>query len=47
MPYFEKELIKPIVDSVFSLRDVAKAHRYMEDNKNCGKIILKIEDQSE
>lgn len=47
MPYFEKELIKPIVDSVFSLRDVAKAHRYMEDNKNCGKIILKIEDQNE
>lgn len=44
MPYFEKELIKPIVDSVFSLCDVAKAHRYMEDNKNSGKIILKIED---
>lgn len=44
MTYFEKEQIKPVVDTVFSLDDVAKAHRYMEDNKNSGKIILKVED---
>lgn len=44
MPYFEKDLIKPIVDTVFLLDDAAKAHRYMEDNKNSGKIILKVED---
>ena len=44
MPYFEKELIKPIVDTAFMLEDVAKAHRYMEESKNTGKIILNIEE---
>lgn len=44
LPYFEKGLIKPIVDIVFPLDEVAKAHQYMEENKNIGKIILKIED---
>lgn len=44
LPYFEKGLIKPIVDIVFPLDEVAKAHQYMEENKNSGKIILKIED---
>lgn len=32
--------LKPIVDSVFSWEDVAEAHRYIEANKNIGKIIL-------
>lgn len=44
LPYFEKGLIKPIIDIVFPLDEVAKAHQYMEENKNSGKIILKIED---
>lgn len=44
LPYFEKGLIKPIIDIVFPLDEVAKAHKYMEENKNSGKIILKIED---
>lgn len=44
MPYFEKKVIKPIVDTSFMLEDVAKAHRYMEESKNTGKIILKIEE---
>ncbi len=44
LPYFEKGLIKPIVDIIFPLDEVAKAHQYMEENKNSGKIILKIED---
>jgi len=43
---FEKELatnkILPIIDSVFNWNDVAKAHTYMEANKNKGKIVLKI-----
>jgi tumor protein p53-inducible protein 3 len=37
---FEK--IKPLVDSIFEMKDVAKAHQRMEENKNLGKIILKI-----
>lgn len=32
--------MKPIVDSVFSLSQAAQAHRYMEQNRNFGKILL-------
>jgi len=39
---FESGELKPIIDSVFDWEDVAKAHQYMEDNKNKGKILLKI-----
>jgi len=41
-PLFESGALKPIVDSVFSWTEVADAHRYMEANKNIGKIVLKI-----
>lgn len=40
MPYLESGSIRPIIDTTFSLEEVAKAHRYMESNKNIGKIIL-------
>ncbi|UOF90632.1 NAD(P)H-quinone oxidoreductase [Fodinisporobacter ferrooxydans] len=32
----------PVVDRVFSFADVAEAHRYMEENKNIGKIVLRL-----
>lgn len=32
----------PVVDSVFDWREVASAHRHMEENKNIGKIILHV-----
>ena len=32
--------MRPIVDSVFPLREAAAAHRYMEENRNFGKILL-------
>lgn len=41
-PLFGKGQLKPIIDSVFDWTDVANAHRYMEANKNTGKIILKV-----
>ncbi len=45
---FEKELatnkILPVIDSVFNWNDIAKAHTYMEANKNKGKIVLKIKE---
>lgn len=41
-PYFEKGLIKPLVDTVFSLEEVAAAHKRMEANQNIGKIVLKV-----
>jgi tumor protein p53-inducible protein 3 len=42
MPYLELGMIRPIIDRTFLLEDVAKAHRYMEANKNIGKIILTL-----
>ncbi len=41
-PLFEKGEIKPVIDTVFPWEEVVAAHRYMEANKNQGKIVLKI-----
>lgn len=41
-PLFETQQLKPVIDSVYDWNEVAEAHRYMEANKNQGKIILKI-----
>ncbi len=41
---FEKGTLKPVVDKIFDWKDVAEAHHYMEENKNIGKIVLKISD---
>lgn len=35
--------IRPIIDKVFPIREVAHAHRYMEANRNVGKIVLQVE----
>jgi len=42
MPLFTLGKIKPVVDRVFPIEEVQKAHAYMEANKNIGKIILSI-----
>lgn len=34
--------MKPVIDCVMEWHDVVKAHHYMEDNKNTGKIVLRI-----
>ena len=34
--------LKPLVDSVFPLRDAASAHARMEANQNVGKIVLEV-----
>jgi NADPH:quinone reductase len=39
-PLLNQEKIKPVIDSIFSLSDVAKAHQRMESNLHVGKIIL-------
>lgn len=40
---FESGKLKPIVDKVFDMADVASAHQYLEENKNTGKLVLKID----
>ena len=34
--------MRPVIDRVFPLRDAADAHRYMEADRNFGKIILDV-----
>jgi len=40
--HFTTGTIHPVVDSVFKLEDIADAHRYMEGNKNTGKIVMEV-----
>ncbi len=42
LPLLASGTIHPIIDTVFPLAQAAEAHRYMEANKNFGKIILEI-----
>ena len=42
LPLLEAGRIKPIIDRRFGLHEAADAHRYMEANKNVGKIILDV-----
>ena len=40
---FKDGKLKPIIDSVFNWNEAAEAHKYMEANKNKGKIVLEID----
>ena len=38
----KKEKIKPVIDRTFPLKDASQAHKYMEERRNFGKIILEV-----
>jgi NADPH:quinone reductase-like Zn-dependent oxidoreductase len=40
--FMKLKKIKPIIDSMFDLKDVKKAHKRMESSNQFGKIVLKI-----
>lgn len=42
LPYFGTGKLKPIIDSVFDLNEIANAHRAMENSTNTGKIVVRI-----
>ncbi len=42
LPLLASGAIHPVIDSTFPLREAAEAHRYMEENKNVGKIVLEV-----
>ncbi len=42
VPLLALGAVRPILDRVFDLQDVAAAHRYMEQNANFGKIVLRV-----
>jgi putative PIG3 family NAD(P)H quinone oxidoreductase len=43
LPLFSTGRLRPVIDRVFALDEVAAAHAYMESNANFGKIVLRIE----
>lgn len=40
---FANNKLRPIVDQVFLFNQIQQAHEHMENNKNIGKIILKVD----
>ncbi len=46
-PLFEQSKLRVVVDSCYSLEQVAEAHRRMESNRHIGKIILKLSEQAD
>jgi len=40
--HFASGNLYPVVDKIFPWKDVAQAHLYMEENRNQGKIVLKL-----
>lgn len=42
LPALERGEIRPVVDRCYPLTRAAAAHRYMEENRNVGKIILEV-----
>ncbi|MCL6627324.1 NAD(P)H-quinone oxidoreductase [Alicyclobacillus shizuokensis] len=40
---FASARLRPVVDTVFPWTDVVAAHRYMEENRNTGKIVLRVD----
>lgn len=48
LPYFSDQpaSLRPVIDSTFSLEDIAEAHRHMEANRNMGKIVVNMISQN-
>lgn len=44
IPFFEEDIIQPIIHSVLSFEDLPEAHRQMEASENTGKIIITVGD---
>lgn len=41
-PLIESGKIKPVIDKVFTIDDIVKAHHYMDSGEHMGKVILKL-----
>ncbi len=40
---FKTGKLRPVIDKIYDWRDAAEAHRYLEADKNTGKLVLKID----
>jgi len=47
LPHFATGELKPIIDSVFELKDISEAHKTMETAANTGKIVIKVLNEKE
>lgn len=43
LPLFREEKLRPVIDKIFPITEVQAAHQYMEENKNIGKIVLRLD----
>lgn len=43
LPLLEQRTVRPIVDSVLPLEDAGRAHEVVGDNRNFGKIVLRVD----
>jgi NADPH:quinone reductase-like Zn-dependent oxidoreductase len=41
-PLFASGELEPVVDRVFPLAEAAEAHTYVEENRNLGKVMLRV-----
>jgi len=42
LPLFAKRRLAPKIDRVFPLTEIGEAHRYLEANRNIGKVVVRI-----
>ncbi|MFQ5568518.1 MAG: NAD(P)H-quinone oxidoreductase [Rhodothermales bacterium] len=42
LPLFETGRLRPVIDSIYDWTEVQAAHRYMGENKNIGKLVLRV-----
>ena len=42
LPLLSREIVRPVIDKVYSMGEVRAAHERMESNESFGKIVLKI-----
>jgi NADPH:quinone reductase-like Zn-dependent oxidoreductase len=42
IPLLEAGIVKPVIDRVFALDDIAEAHRTVESNATVGKIVIRM-----
>ena len=45
MSWYDEAIFRPHIDRIFPFEQAAAAHHYLQDRKNIGKVILKIDNQ--
>jgi NADPH:quinone reductase len=42
VPLLAREIVRPVIDSEFSLSQIAEAHRHLESNATFGKVVVRV-----